>query len=100
MQVKSEMPQVQIEYRFEFSVHHLWTSLQRKRAVIPSCVDAHAAGQSRCRTPAASVGVAGSLMIYDCRQDGISACLRLSSDASACMGYIGERFPKLGGTFA
>jgi hypothetical protein len=38
-----------------------------KRAVILSWVDAHAAGQSRCRTIAASAGVAGSLMIYDCR---------------------------------
>lgn len=29
MQTKKEMPQVQIEYRFKFSVQHLWTSFQR-----------------------------------------------------------------------
>ncbi len=29
MQAKNEMPRVQVEYRFQFSVQHLWTSLQR-----------------------------------------------------------------------
>ncbi|MDZ4359757.1 MAG: YcxB family protein [Variovorax sp.] len=29
MQANNEIPRVQIEYRFQFSVQHLWTSLQR-----------------------------------------------------------------------